>query len=613
MPTMRHIRLLLITFAIGAGILSLRAQDVSFTTSAPRVVEAGEQFQISFTVNANGSNFQAPDFGNLTVLMGPSTSSSSSIQIINGQMSQTYNLTYTFVVQATKEGNATIGPASVDVKRKTYSTSPVTIEVVKAQAATGLSNTPSGNTQNQAANEKNTDIPSDEIFVRILVDKKEAYQGEPIAVTLKLFSKYTVSGLENLNLPSFNGFFKQDIEIPDLNSLQRENVNGEIYLTGVLRKFVLYPQKSGNLEIDSYTLDVLLQQRVNSRNRSVFDDFFGPSYQTVKKRLVSNQPVIRVKPHPDGKPESFTGAVGNFSIEAKTDKTEAKTDDAISYKITLSGTGNLKLIELTPPAFPADFEVYDPKVNSNFKNTTAGQNGSKSWEYLIIPRHDGQFTLPPLEFSFFDPASGKYKTLRTREYTLNIAKGNNQENTGVVTGVKKEDIQFIGSDIRYIKTLEIPEKEGKPFFKSQAFYLVYLLSSTLFLLSLIVMRHQIKQNADVANMQKRKANKMAIKRLKLASIAMKQNKTTTFYNEIANGLWGYLGHKLGMVTADLTLDNVQTKLSASHIDNPLLAELREVLEHCEFARFAPPQQHSNLEPFYNRALKLITQLDEKIK
>lgn len=612
MPAMRHIRLLLIAFAIGAGLLSLRAQDVTFTASAPRVVEAGEQFQVSFTVNANGSNFQAPDFGNLTVLMGPSTSSSSSIQIINGQMSQTYNLTYTYIVQASKEGNATVGPASVDVKRKTYSTSPVTIEVVKGQAA-GSPPATTGNGTNQAASEKNSDIPADEIFVRIIVDKKEAYQGEPIAVTLKLFSKYTVSGLENLNLPSFNGFFKQDIEIPDLNSLQRENINGEIFLTGVLRKFVLYPQKSGNIEIDSYMLDVLLQQRVASRSRSVFDDFFGPSYQTVKKRLVSNQPVVRVKPHPAGKPESFEGAVGNFSIEAKVDKTEAKTDDAISYKITLSGTGNLKLVELTPPVFPTDFEVYDPKVNSNFKNTTAGQSGSKSWEYLIIPRHDGQFTLPPLEFSYFDPASARYKTLQTKEFTLTIAKGNNQETTGVVTGVKKEDIRYVGSDIRYIKNVENIEKAGKPFFNSREFYFIYLLSSVLFLLALVVMRRQIKQNADVANMRKRKANKMAIKRLKLAAIAMKQNNVATFYNETANGLWGYLGHKLGMATSDLTLDNVQNKLASLQIDEQLVAELRELLEHCEFARFAPPQQHSGLETFYNRAIRLITQIDEKIK
>lgn len=274
------------------------AQEVSFTVSAPKVVEAGEQFQVNFILNANGSNFQAPEFGNLTVLMGPSTSSSSSIQIVNGQMTQNYNLSFTYILQAPKEGTATISPATVDVKRKSYSTSPVTIEVVK-----GSANSAPGNAQNngnqQSGNsggESSADIPTDEIFVRILTDKKEVYQGEPISVTLKIYSKINLSGLESLDLPKFDGFYKQDIETPQLNALQRENVNGQVYGTGVLQRFVIFPQKSGNLEIDPYSLEVLVQQRVNSRSRSVFDDFFGPSYQNVKNDLQVTVRLLRLSP-----------------------------------------------------------------------------------------------------------------------------------------------------------------------------------------------------------------------------------------------------------------------------------------------------------------------------
>lgn len=589
------------------------AQEVTFQGKAPRAVAVGQQFRLTYEVNARSENFRTPNLTGFNILSGPNLSSSSSVQIINGSVTQSVNNTYTFILVAQKEGKYTIPPAAVDVKRKKYDSNPVDIEVVKGNA-----NAQSQGQSGQQQTRQQTNIPQNEIsdqdiFVRISVDKKNVYQGQHITATLKIYTKLSLQGFENVSFPKYKGFWTQEIPTPDQISLNQENVNGVIYNVGILQKILLYPQQTGELEIEPLVVDAVVAQQVRRRSRSVFDDFFGSGFQRVPVNLESKPVTINVKPLPENKPESYTGAVGSMKMYAGIDADSVKANEAITLTVKITGTGNLKLVDAPKINFPPDFDVYDPKVSTNIKNKESGSSGSKTFEYLFQPRHAGQYRIPSIKFSYFDVNSKQYKTLSTNEFKISVERGEQEETQTVVTGLSKEDIQFIGSDIRFIKTDPIRLlKKGYFIFGSRLFILTYVISSVLFVSIIVLRRNQIKRNANVAQVKNRKANKISKKRLKLAASYMKSNKEVEFYDEVAKTLWGYVSDKLTIPVADLTKDNVRDELNKKEVNDELVDQFVQVLDKCEYARFAPSKDGSQKEEIYKEASDVIISLEKKI-
>jgi hypothetical protein len=583
------------------------AQDITITASAPEVVAVGEQFRLSFTANANIEELTPPDLSDFYVLMGPSTSYNQSTQIVNNKMTRTISYTYTYVIQATKEGQFTIGPATARIKNKTYPSNPIEIEVVEGVQ-------PAGDQGIDPA----TGIPtpgasSEDLFLRIHVNKSSVYQGEHIIATIKIYSRVNLSGFENAKFPAFNGFLREDIETPPLRSLERENISGVIYGTGVLQRIVLFPQITGELVIDPMELECLVQQRVRQNNRDFFDDFFS-SYQNVKQTIKSLPVKIDVKPPPENAPDGFTGSTGQLSMDVRLDKEQMIENEALNLRIRFNGNGNLKLIEVPEVDFPPDFDVYDPKVSTNLTNTIAGISGTKTFDILAIPRHAGSYRIPPVEFVYFDPAEETYKTIRSEEFSIVVDKDKESEEGAVISGFSKEDLRFIGSDIRFIKNenFQLRRKEHT-FFGTLPFYLSYVASLIAFGLIIFIRRKQIRRNANHELVRNRKAKRIAEKRLRQAYRYLKAGENSRFYEELLKSFWGYLGDKLTIPVSDLSSESAKQVLMENKVDDKLIEEFFEIIEHCEFARFAPSDEVSEALPVYDKASRIITKFEQNLK
>jgi len=587
------------------------AQNVKLDASAPRVVQIGEQFRLVYSFNAKGSNFSEPVIKDFSVLTGPNVSSSSSIQIINGNMSQSVNYSYTYILVAGTEGKFTIPSASVEFKGKVYTSNEVTVEVVKGAGAAAASSAPSG-TPTSSVDEAN--ISDSRLFVAINVDRKTVYQGEHLTATIKVYTKENLAGFEDIKFPPYTGFWSQDIETPSQISLQRENVNGQIYDVGVFKKTLLFPQRSGEITIDPFDITMLIHEKIRSNNP--FDDFFGGSYRTLKKHVSSAPIKINVKPLPANQPDNFSGAVGRMQMTATVDKNHVKANEAINLRIKISGNGNLKLIKPLKVDFPPDMDVYDPKTTVNTSANEQGVTGNIVFEYLFIPRYAGNFRIAPITFSYFDLDSKQYKTLSSSQFQIVVDRGDSepqQSTSGVVSGLTKEDVKYIGKDIRFIKTGFSLQKKQTYILGTIPFTLVYVGSFIIFLLIIIVRRTQIKQNANQAKVKNRKANKISRKRLKKALKYMKANESANFYTEILKATWGYLSDKLSIPISNLSKDNVSEILEIHQVDKETLKNLMELLDACEFARFAPSAISGGMEDIYKKVGELISKLDQKIK
>lgn len=606
---MKYLLILIVSFLF---TWSLSAQDINFTASAPKVVAVGEQFRLIFTINTKVNAFNAPDLSDFYVLMGPSTSYNQSTQIINGKITRSVLYTYTYVLQATKEGNYAIPPAQVSIKKKMHESNPLKIEVVKGTAPTQpVTRQPSDKSVGEE-----TDMNKEDLFIRVLVNKREVYLGEHIIATVKIYSRVNLSGFENVKFPSFNGFFKQDIETPPLRSLEQENVNGQIYGTGVLQRVVLFPQRSGEIKIDPVELQCLIQQRVRKSTRNPFDSFFDDffdSYRTNKKLITSPPVRIKVNPLPEKKPATFKGAVGSLKMSASVDKTEVKVNDAISLKVNISGTGNLKIFEAPGIHFPPDFETYDPKISGKIANTTSGSTGSRNFEYLAIPRHAGNYRIPPIEFSYFDPGQERYKTISSNEFNIRVEKSDEEETT-VISGFSKEDIRLLGSDIRFIKTGKIKlRQKDKTIFGSTFFILVYIGALVLFFVIFIFYRKQIKRRTNLILVKNRRANKVARKRLKIASSYQKGKNREKFYEEILKAIWGYLSDKLNIPVSKLSKEISVKILKEYKIEESLISQIVELIDTCEYAQYAPAEESAPLATVYENTLKIISKFEQKLK
>ncbi|MCU0472906.1 MAG: BatD family protein [Bacteroidales bacterium] len=600
-------RALLYYFFLLLPVLA-RTQDVSVQVEYPSVVESGQQFSVTWTVNAGGGEFSAPSFEGFYKLMGPQTSYSSSTQIINGKMSHQTSYTYVYFLQAVKEGKYVISPAVFTLKNKTYQSDSMRIEVIN-------SNTRQANVQaGGSTRQENTRIESagGDIFIDLTLNRREVYLGEHITATVKIFTRVNLSGINEIKYPPFTGFLKADLETPPLNSLREENVNGTVYGTGVIQQFLLYPQVSGEITIEPVQITVLVQQKSRQID-PFFGDFFA-SYQTIPKTVVSKAAKVNVKPLPGVKPDDYSGAVGKFDLKANISKDSVNVNDAVNFKVVISGTGNLKLASAPGIKLPPDVEVYDPKITDNIKNSLNGTSGQKTSEYLLIPRHYGDFTIPSVTYSYFNTSTGKYERLTTQEFHFHARKGTEQ-NAGITVygGVLKEDVKYVGKDIRFIKGDPGKlDRSSNYSILNRAFYSLYAITLFIFLLVLFVRREHIRRNADLTAVRNRKAGKIAAKRLREASACLKRGETDRFHEEILKSIWGYLSDKLNIPVSDLTRSNAVSVLKKKVIEDSVIEKLTGILDTCEFARYAPSATGTEATALYEDASQFIRTVENSI-
>lgn len=595
------------------------AQNVEFKASAPSVVATGEQFRLTYSINKEGTNLQVPTLEGFDLLMGPSMSQSSSFSMINGKTTQSVSFTYTYILEGVKEGTYQIAPATIVVDGKQYQSNALKIEVVKG--AGGNSNAGSRKESNQAAQpDASAAINEENLFVKVDVSRRNLYLGESLVATIKVYSKVDLTNFGRSKFPAFTGFLSEEVPTPQRIELVRETYNGQIYNVGVIRKVLLFPQHTGEITIEPFELECIVRQRLAGGGRSFFDDFFG-NYRDVRAMRRSKPVTINVKELPqDGKPVGFSGTVGNITMSTSLSADTVNANDAITYRVSFRGNGNLKLLRAPSISFPLDFESYDPKESRDIRTTENGMSGSVSFEYVIIPRYSGEYKIPAVRYSYFDPQSNSYRTILGKEYSIFVRKGAEKgQNEGVagntVQSFKKEDIRQVGEDIRYLKTGGLKLKAiGVRFFGTPAYWLALLIPFILFVIGVILNRRRIKANADIARVKNRAATKMARKRLKVAAAAMKSHNAEQFYDEALKALWGYMSYKLNIDRAELNRDNINDILQKKNVSDELMKEFISILDTCEYARYAPGSNpDEQMGKVYSDSVDVITRLDKNIK
>jgi hypothetical protein len=593
-----------------ANLFALRAQDIQFTASAPEAVNAGEMFEITYSVSGEPSAFKAPSFSPFLVISGPSTGYSSYTEFANGRMRQNVTSTYTYTLQAGNAGKFKISPATATVKNKQVSSNEVTIEVVKVSGAGSSAGKNAGTTRQQA--DEGVSGDNADVFTAFLVDKKTVWQGQNIVASVKLYTRLNISNLSGLKLPGFKGFYKSEIKTPPIRRFNEESVNGTTYGTGVISRYLLCPQIAGELTIDPAELSLIVQRQVNRRSRSIWDMDL-PMVQEQEVQIATRPVKIQVKPLPAGAPASFGGAVGTFKLNLLTDKTELKTNDAITVKVTISGNGNLALIKAPDLKLPADFELYKPKMTLNENPSVDGNNGSIVFEYVAIARHPGDFEIPAMEFSYFSPEAGAYKQLISQAVKIHVEKGEGDTTLTVFSGVSREDVRFVGKDIRFIKNGAAHLKHRGVFLVNSLTYWIAISASVfLFGATILLRRRIIRQNSDRVLNRNRKANRLARKRLKKASAFLSQGNRELFYEEIHRAVSGYLSDKLLIPVAELSRENIHIVLLEKGVQETTVGQLNTLLDACEMARYAPVSSVPPMNEMLNDMTELISTLDQAI-
>ncbi len=586
--------------------------EVQFRASALENVVVGQQFRVTYTVNQEAKDFRAPDLSSFSVVMGPSTSRSTSYQIINGNAMSTFSLTYTYVLMANKVGEFILQPAHVTVDGQRYASNTLRIKAVAgANPSTAQpSSTPTPSTANSTRA-----ITDDQVFLQQTVSKKSVYEQEALVITYKLFTRYDIRDVSNLKFPDFNGFFAQEIELPKDRQFVVETIKGVNYNTIVLKQYLLYPQRSGNLKIEGTEVDVIIRLSTNVRSRGIFDIF--DNFQEVKKTIKTTPENISVKPLPTtGKPSSFTGAVGELTLQAAISKQNVQVNEAVSLKMTIAGNGNLRLIKHPSIKFPLDMEVYDPKISNKFKSTPNGTIGSKEIEYIFIPRFEGVYEIMGAEFSFFDTKKKQYKTVNTPSFKLHVEGTATETSAPAALSLSlQERVKIIGDDIRFINTTQVEVLPKRSYIvDSKWFWASYTIPTLLFIFIIVLLQKQVKENANSALMKTKKANKVAKKRFLLAHRFLKERNEKAFYEEIMKALWGYLSDKLAISNANLFKENIVDELTNKGVSVSCINETVSVLKDCEFARFSSSSSSAEaMETMYQRAMDSITQLENELK
>ena len=604
------------------AIFQMSAQNV-IRVEAPDVVAVNEQFNVTFIIEGekSPSDFQWSSGDDFQLVWGPQKGSSSSIQIINGKRSSSHQTTFTYILIPKATGTFQLPAATALLSGDRISSTQASIQVVSDGASSSQSSGKNGGKSSGGGQTSSTgsgEISSNDLFMRLSLSRTEVVIGEPITATLKIYQRANVVGFENAKFPTFNGFWSQETYVPNNIEFKRESLDDKIYNTAVLRTYVLIPQQSGTITIDPAELVCLVNIRTApSTSNSLFDSFFQDEYRTIRKRVTTPAVKVKVNPLPAGQPASFGGGVGNFGISARLTTDNLKTHDAASLVITVSGRGNVALLEEPKVNFPPDFEVYDTKTTENTDKSNGGTSGSKSFEYPFIPRSHGDFTIDPVEYSYYDVNVGKYVTLRTEPLHVKVAKGKGGDSTPVTTvnsGVERKDVKSLADDIRFIFTGKPGLSGSGSFFVGSVFFWILLALMILGATSVyLAFRKVAAMRADVAGTKNRRATKMAQKRLKLAGEYLDKNLYTAFYEELHKALIGFVSDKLNMDMSEISKDNIASALTEGGVSEEQTKAFTDLLDACEFARYSPDGGNEAMRSHYDAALKVISSIDSGLK
>ncbi|MBR6140269.1 MAG: protein BatD [Bacteroidaceae bacterium] len=591
--------------------------QVTLKVQAPSQAEVGQRIRISYVANTQDiDDFHVDDFEGFNVLYGPSTSRSSSFSMSNGHTTQSSTVTFTYTVVPTTEGTLKVPAAAIKVDGKTVKSGSPSIEVLPASQQ--QSQQPSGGQQGgnsrqqrqQQANSGGGQISGNELYMTVTANRQKIYEQEAVMLTYKLYTLVNIQQISG-EMPQIDGCHVQELDREAQLSLKYERVNGRNYGTAVWKQYVLYPQKTGKIKIPSITFDTQIE--VQNHSMDPFDIFFGGGSlsQMVRKQIKTTPVEIEVLPLPTPKPDNFSGAVGKFTVSATLTPEQVNANDAATLRLVVSGQGNMKLMKAPKINFPQDFEVYDPKENNKTTNTATGAKGNITYDYVVVPRHGGKFSIPPVEFCYFDPEKERYNTVRTDSFSLAVAKAKGQP---VAYTREQEDLNVLNKDIRFIKLGELESIETDDFFGTSTYWLAYALLFAAFVAAFLWLRHKQKLNPNSWSVKGKKAGKVASRRLKQASKLLHAKDDAAFYDEVMRALLGYAGDKLSLPVGELTKDNVISKLTQRGVEQGVVDAFIAVLSDCEFARYAPTSDPNMAkEKIYQQASDVITQMNALIK
>lgn len=605
------------------GLLGLKslAQDISFNASGPSVIGVGEQFRVVFTINSdNISKFVAPNFGNFDVLAGPSTSRRSSFNMVNGRTTNTSSTSFTFVLSANKEGVFNIGGAKINVNNATYTSNSLTIKVQKNPTQAQRAQTQSGYSQNQSYQQPITVLDDKALFIRASANKSKAYIGEEIIITYKLYTLVNISEYQVKRMPINKGFWIEEIDMSQDPTINTETIDGKRYQVATLRKVIAYPQQSGKLTIAPLDIDVVAHiasrnQRRVSTGDPFFDSFFQSmgqtGYEKVKKSIKSHSINVDVTELPKTNLD-FSGAVGNFEISATANPLECKTNEAITLRYTISGSGNLSLIDKINLNIPEDFESYNPTIDDNINKTQNGVNGKRTFEYILIPRVQGEFKIPKVNFTYFDVKTKTYRTVSTNDFTLKISKGKD-ELSGLAQQMSERE-KYVNRDIEHIITKHSKFNSINSSVYNNTYLIIIFLTLPLITIGYIIFKNKsIKKNSDVSYVKYKKATKVAMNRLKKAKKYLDNQQKDDFYTEIAQATWNYLSDRFKIVKMDLSFDNVKEILSKRKINENTIENLISLLNNCEYVRFSQGEEVQKMDSLYEQAINSLSDIEAQIK
>ena len=600
-----------------AAVGFVAAAQTKIAVEAPNIVGSDEQFNVTFIIEGEDrpSNFNWNPGDDFTLVWGPQRGESTSIRVINGKRSKSSQFTYTYILAPKKTGKFELPAATAKMKGETITSVQAAVEVLASDSsASAQSGASSGNTQQT---KPSGTISSKDLFLKFTVSRTSAVVGQPLTAELKLYQNVDIAGFEGAKFPAFNGFWSQETAAPNNINFQREEVDGRLYNSALLRRYVLIPQQVGNLVIDPAELVCLVNVRRPSHGNSIFDSFFDDNTMTVRKRVTTPAVHVHVNPLPSGAPATFGGGVGSFRISASLSKDHLKMHEATSLTVTVSGRGNVSLLEAPKVNFPADMDVYDTKTTENTDKTTGGTSGSKVFEYPFIPRSHGEFTIAPIEYSYYDVNAGKYETISTGPITFNVEKGDvaeTQASTSQMVMPDRKSVKNLGEDIRFIRTRQPSYKFRTVFFVDSLWYwvtaaLILLVAGLLWYL----MKGMEARRADVVGNKNRKATKMALGRLKMAAGYLQKNLYSAFYEELHKALLGFASDKMNIGAEDLSKENIAAMLKEAGVAEDLSAQFVALLDACEFARYSPDGGNEAMNTHYNEAVKVISSIDSVMK
>lgn len=593
----------------------------SIKADVPNLVGLDEQFKVTFVVDGEDkpSDFQWEPGEDFQLVWGPTSGSSTSIQIINGKKSKSSQYTYTYILAPKKAGTFSIAPATATVKGKAITSSRSSIEVVSDGASSSRTNDAATQEDQSVSRSATGDISKDDLFLKFSISRTNAVIGEPLTASLKLYQRVDIAGLEGAKFPSFNGFWSQETETPTNIEFVRESLNDKIYNVALLRRYVLIPQQAGDLRIDPAELVCVVNVKVpGQRSQSIFDSFFDNDYRTLRKRIVTSPTIVHVRQLPGGAPDSFTGGVGKFSVSARLSKDQLKTHDATSLIVDVAGTGNVSLVTAPKVNFPADMDVYETKVTDNSSKSSGGTTGSKSFEYPFIPRSHGEFTIEPIEFSYYDVNASKYVTVRTEPISFSVEKGSENAAPSSVSpslpAVSGKGVKSLDEDIRYIVTRKPSLEKSVSFIVAKTVYwIILLLLAAAAAMGYFLLRGAAARRADVAGTKNRRATKMALSRLKLAGDFLHKNLYSAFYEELHKALLGFISDKLNLGAEELNKETIASRLTEAAVPQELSDKFVELIDACEYARYSPDGGNAAMTAHYNDAVSVISSIASVMK